>query len=452
MRKTFLLTLILSVTVAGMMACGGSGNSISGSKDQPSISISPMNPNILVGQTMQFTANIQNLSDTRVAWSVQEENGGTIASTDAGGLYTAPWPVGIYHVVATSVADSSLTTNTMVSVTAKFAFIEDYPGGDALPFSMTPMFGTLGTDGSIGISGVTDQGTGNPVSAAVEGLTLSSDGALAAFDMQAEDNSWDVYTANANGGSVNPTQLTTDGNSWWPQFSFDRQRIVYMNGYDIWMMNADGSNQHVVFPSTTDNWAYSATFSPDGTKVAAELEWSPGGVYHDGIALMNSDGTNAVALTGGPELAATCSSGAYDEMPAFTNDGTQIMFSRYCDGDFTETLYTINTDGTGLTRLLNATTGILHYNPIPVGEKIVFQTNQDYPGTSNFEIYSINADGSAVTRLTNNTLFDGFDNWWSSASSAAVLQQRSNRKAISQPPHSTGAIAARILNQRRHRR
>ena len=140
MRKT-LSFLVLASGLVWLLACGGSSNNVSGTKDQPSISISPMNPNILVGQSMQFTANIQNLSDTHVAWSVQEEKGGTIASTDTGGTYTAPWPVGIYHVVATAVADPSLTTNTMVSVTAKFAFIEELPTGDALPFSMTPMLG-----------------------------------------------------------------------------------------------------------------------------------------------------------------------------------------------------------------------------------------------------------------------------------------------------------------------
>src|SRR5436190_492608 len=84
MRKSLFFLLILCLSAMWLSGCGGSSNSISGTKDQPSISISPMNPNILVGQNLQFTANIQNLSDTRVAWSVQEKNGGTIASTDTG--------------------------------------------------------------------------------------------------------------------------------------------------------------------------------------------------------------------------------------------------------------------------------------------------------------------------------------------------------------------------------
>ncbi|HTT25072.1 MAG TPA: DPP IV N-terminal domain-containing protein [Candidatus Sulfotelmatobacter sp.] len=429
MRKT-LFFFTITLIACTLLACGGSsGGGISGEPQKPSISISPMNPNILVGQTQVFRANIQNLSDTRVAWSVQEENGGTIASTDAGGVYTAPWPTGMYHVVATALADSSVTTNTMVSVTAKFVFMEEVPGGDAVPYSMTPMLGTLGADGKFGIAGITDSSTGTPVVAALGSIVLSPDGTKAAFDMITPDwQSTDVYIANVD--TTNVTQLTTDGSSFWPQFSPDGQLILYIKGSDIWVMNADGSNQHVVFSAPVNNAAvWSATYSPDGTQIAAELDWNPasaGGSYFDGIAIMNADGSNPVPLTGNDGCNGTMPLGGWDEMPSFTHDG-KIMFSRHCSSDppstASESMYVIDADGTNLTQLYTGPTpGLWNYNPVLVGDRLLFQTNQDNLQAYLFEIYSMKSDGTEVIKLTNNSVYDGFDTSWYAAPTPSGLR------------------------------
>jgi len=468
MRKTLLFIFFVFPIALWLVGCGGSGGGLSGTKDQPSISISPNSANMLVGQSTQFSANVQNLSDTHVSWTVQEANGGTVAATSTGAIYTAPWPVGIYHVVVKSVANPSLSATAMVSVTAKFAFLEELPSGDALPFSMTPMVGTLGTDGNIGIGGIIDQGTGKAVSVAMGSLTLSNDGTKATFDVETQDTStspityyWDVYSANSD-GSGSATQLTNDGDSFWPQFSADGRQILYMKGnWDIWSMNADGSNQHAVFSASLNNAdAWSATLSPDGTKIAAELDWNPaagGGAYYDGIAIMNADGSNPVPLTGNNGCNGTMPNGGWDEMPSFTHDGTQIMFSRYCTSgnqtDASETMYIINIDGTGLTQLYNGpTAGVLNYNPIAVGDKILFQTNQDTPRTYLFEIYSMNADGSGVTKLTNNSLYDGFDTMWYSGPTTASQQQLLRLPASRSALHGAAARAEKIKHLQQHHR
>ncbi len=448
MRKILSLLFLVSLSII-WVACGsnsnGGGNN---NNNQPSISVTPISANLLVGQTTILTANVENVSDTRVSWSVQETSGGTITQTNTGAIYTAPWPVGVYHVVVTAVGNANLTATATISVSAQFAFLEEYSGGDATPFSMTPKIGTYAPNGTLTISGVTDQGTGKPVSVAMESLTLSGDGTKGVFDVATPDYTYDIFVANAN-GSGSPTQLTTDGDSWWPEFSANGQRIVYIHSSQIWAMNTDGSNQHAVFAAGNGSEAYAASFSPDGTKIAAELYWYPTGIgLYDGIAIMNADGTNAIPLTGGPNFPCTV---GWDEMPAFTHDGTQIMFSRYCDDDYTETLYTINTDGTGLTPLYTATPEIFHYNPIPVADKIVFQSNRDFAGTLAFEIYSMKADGSGVTRLTDNTLFDAFDtNWWNNGSSSAqqVLRAPAARAAL----RGAAARTERIRRMQLHHR
>ena len=454
MRRIVLWVLFLFLLTIGLIGCGDSGSSGGGgNNNQPSISVSPTSASLLAGQSTTLIANVQNVSDTRVSWSVEEENGGTVTATDSGGVYTAPWPVGTYHVVATAVGNPSLTARATLSVSAVFAFMEEYPEGSATPVSMTPMIGVFAPDGTFTTTGYTDQG--NPISVALGSLILSSDGTKAAMDIVSVDGYPDVYTANAD-GSNSPLQLTTDGLSMMPEFSPDGQQIVYIRDFEVWAMAADGSNQHVVLPGNAGEiYAYSATYSPDGTKIAAELDWSPGGTYYDGIAIMNADGSNAIPLTGGSDF--PCAVG-WDEAPAFTHDGTQIMFSRYCDDNATETVYTVNVDGTGLTALYPfvETPGVAAYHPIPVADKTVFQSNEDTPySISQFDIYSIKPlDGGMfeLSRLMTNSLYDGFDCNWYYACGAAAAQQ--SVKALSkQAPHSLRTRAERVRSQQqRHRR
>ena len=447
MRKTFALFLIFFLAAFGLTACSSSNNIGGGHNNQPGISVSPTTTSLFVGQSTTLTANVRNLSDTHVTWTLQESNGGLLTITNTGTVYTAPWPVGTYHVTATSVADPSLSATATLSVSAAFAFLEEYPAGAALPYSMTPRVGTYGPDGTFTITGYVDSITGNPISVAMEAVALSSDGVKSVFDVEtpySTYSTWDIYTANVD-ATGNMVQLTTDGNSWYPEFSFDGQQIVYIHADDIWKMNANGTNQQTVFSGALNSgYAHSATFSPDATQIAGELEWSPGGVYHDGIAIMNADGSNIFQLTGGSDF--PCAIG-WDEAPAFTHDGTQIMFSRYCNDDQTESLYVINTDGTGLTAMTTAVPGFADYNPIPVGDKIVFQTNQDYPFTNSYEIYGMNQDGTSMTRLTENTIYDGFDTLFYSVPSAASAQFAKSQSAARSSTHGMAKRVQRIKSQ-----
>lgn len=85
---------------------GGGGSTVS-------IVISPDATTISKGHTVQFSATVTGTSKTDVTWSVTESGGGTINTT---GLYTAPTVAGVYHVVATSVADTSKKSTATVTV------------------------------------------------------------------------------------------------------------------------------------------------------------------------------------------------------------------------------------------------------------------------------------------------------------------------------------------------
>ena len=82
-----------------------------------SVTVTPAAPNLAGNTTQVFTAvvsNVPNASDRQVTWSITETNGGTLsaltaptATTGATATYTSPVLSGTYHVVATSVADTS---------------------------------------------------------------------------------------------------------------------------------------------------------------------------------------------------------------------------------------------------------------------------------------------------------------------------------------------------------
>lgn len=77
------------------------------------VTIEPQSPIVALGTSQQFTAQVVGTADTRVVWSIQEGAvGGSITNA---GLYT-PSVAGVWHVVATSAADSSVATSTAVTI------------------------------------------------------------------------------------------------------------------------------------------------------------------------------------------------------------------------------------------------------------------------------------------------------------------------------------------------
>ena len=117
----------------------------------------------------------------------------------------------------------------------------------------------------------------------------------------------------ANGSS--PTQLTHDGNggaipqlvSWSP----DGSKIAYVsypNGIEqIYVMNADGSNQHNISNRST-TYESQPSWSPDGTKFAY--------LQGDTLAVMNADGSNPHTITNDNQ----------DNYPSWSPDGRQITY------------------------------------------------------------------------------------------------------------------------------
>jgi len=87
------------------------------------ISMTPQTATLTASQTQQFTATVQNATNTSVTWTLTPAVGaGTISST---GLYTAPDCINEQQtvtVVATSVADSTKTTSATITLQSSNTF------------------------------------------------------------------------------------------------------------------------------------------------------------------------------------------------------------------------------------------------------------------------------------------------------------------------------------------
>jgi len=79
-----------------------------------SVMVSPPDPTVFLGAMQTFTANLAGTNNTAVTWTVQEgAAGGSITNL---GVYTAPQVIGTYHVIATSVADSTKSGTATITV------------------------------------------------------------------------------------------------------------------------------------------------------------------------------------------------------------------------------------------------------------------------------------------------------------------------------------------------
>ena len=80
----------------------------------PQITIDPVAVTLRPDGTRTFAATVSGLTNTAVNFTIQERAGGLINSA---GLYTAPTAAGFYHVVATSIEETTVTASATVTVT-----------------------------------------------------------------------------------------------------------------------------------------------------------------------------------------------------------------------------------------------------------------------------------------------------------------------------------------------
>ena len=123
MRQATKCTPMLAAVATAFAACAP-GNAPT--SDAIDVSVSPASASVAPNAVQPFAAAVTGTANTSVTWSVQEGAAGGRVS--GAGLYTASSNEGTYHVVATSVADTTRSGIATVTVTAS----SPPPGGTNL--------------------------------------------------------------------------------------------------------------------------------------------------------------------------------------------------------------------------------------------------------------------------------------------------------------------------------
>jgi TolB protein len=201
----------------------------------------------------------------------------------------------------------------------------------------------------------------------------------------------EIGVINADGTGRTVLTNTPSVSDHTPRWSRDGNKIVYMSepapaepyaAPDIWVMDADGSNQTQL------------TFTPLGEFVPA---WTADGriVFcgeSDGgdvdIYLMNADGSGRIRLTDSP---------SFDCFPAPAPSGDRVSFTSLRSGN--SQVFTMKLDGSKVRQLTTGPLENLASDWSPSGNQIVFlRRNSSRIGDN--DLWTIHTDGGHERRLT----------------------------------------------------
>jgi TolB protein len=156
--------------------------------------------------------------------------------------------------------------------------------------------------------------------------------------------------------------------------------------YDIYVINADGSNLVNLTETTASEWV--PDWSPDGQRIAFSSD-------RDGdseVYVMDKDGSSVEQITNNT---------GYDGRPRWSPDGTKLAFETDRDGSDWD-IYIMDVDGSNPKPVTNNSTNEFSQSWSPDGHWLTYASLNE----GDNEIFIIDINGENQFRLTNNTTED----------------------------------------------